>query len=350
MPQFRETLAFQTRLRTALTPWTGSLPQASTTSRLWEWALPSICGSPLRCQRKDPLQCWARARREAPWLPMITTTPRTNESNRRRPQQSASFALLRPPEASPTRRATAPAKSESMAATTIGVGRYVLPISFRLPAQSVQRAALCCSFPMISLLGQEQLARFQEPQERWQRQGQGGKGRQGKGQRPWRQGARVTVAPPPHDGPSGELHRHRPMAFMMLLASMTLAAYPPPTIPDSLLVGGRLSLFEEQWTASSPFLGSIAREGVWVQWADGEPGRYDAGESTFCPSESILVQDEVAELLRKAAVAKIPEEKAHFVTSIFLVDKKGGSYRPVLNLKLSTSTRPRNTSSSKECR
>jgi hypothetical protein len=98
-------------------------------------------------------------------------------------------------------------------------------------------------------------------------------------------------------------------------------------------VGGRLASFADQWTASDPFLGSIVREAVWVQWVDGEPGPFDAGESYFDPSEASLVQDEVDQLLAKGAIFRIPEENAYFVTKMFLVNKKGGSFRPVLNLK-----------------
>jgi hypothetical protein len=130
-----------------------------------------------------------------------------------------------------------------------------------------------------------------------------------------------------------EFPRHRTATFLAVLATMALTAYPTPSIPKSPLVGGRLFLFEEQWSASDPFLGSIVREGVWIQWVDGEPRPYDAGESTFSPPETILVQDEIDQLLAKAAIEEIPEDGAYFVTSMFLVDKKGGSYRPVLNLK-----------------
>jgi hypothetical protein len=121
--------------------------------------------------------------------------------------------------------------------------------------------------------------------------------------------------------------------FLALLATMALAAYPTPPTPDYEIVGGRLRGYEKQWSSSDPFLGSIVRDGVWIQWADGAPARFDAGESTFSRSASILVQDEVDQLLTKGAIYEIPLEDSFFVTTIFLVDKKGGSYRPVLNLK-----------------
>lgn len=129
---------------------------------------------------------------------------------------------------------------------------------------------------------------------------------------------------------------------MMLLAATSLAAFPPPRVPVSSTIGGRLSLFADQWRSSDEFLGGAVDNGIFVQWADLPPFPFDAGESTFSPSETILVQEEVEKLLDKGAIIRIPESQAHFVCSMFLVDKKDGSFRPVLNLKpLNAHTAPK---------
>ena len=74
----------------------------------------------------------------------------------------------------------------------------------------------------------------------------------------------------------------------------------------------------------------------------GPPLSFDAGESSFAPSEDPIVQEEITSLLNKGAIRLIPESQAHFVCSMFLVSKKDGSFRPVLNLKpLNSHTTPK---------
>jgi hypothetical protein len=163
--------------------------------------------------------------------------------------------------------------------------------------------------------------------QRWKRQRS--QGRQGR-QRPLRGlgGLALTVQQPSTVQPP-----RRFAEFMIALAAISLAEYPRPNIPESSVVGGRLQLFAEQWSTADPFLGSVIQQGVFVQFADGPPPPYDAGESSFAPSETVLVREEVNKLITKGAVRPVPEYEAFLVCSMFLVDKKGGSYRPVLNLK-----------------
>ena len=48
--------------------------------------------------------------------------------------------------------------------------------------------------------------------------------------------------------------------------------------------------------------------------------------------EALLISQEVNELLRKGAIQKIPFTKDGFYSRLFLVPKKGGSMRPVIDL------------------
>jgi hypothetical protein len=115
---------------------------------------------------------------------------------------------------------------------------------------------------------------------------------------------------------------------------MTLRDYPmPPAWTDELPVGGKLQHFTHQWAASDKFLGSVTQDGVGINWLDGPPPFSAAKSSTFSPEERVLVDDEVKDLLEKAAILEIPESQARLICSMFLVAKKGGGQRPVLNLK-----------------
>jgi len=49
--------------------------------------------------------------------------------------------------------------------------------------------------------------------------------------------------------------------------------------------------------------------------------------------EQILMEREILELLRKKAIEEVSPSPDQFVSSLFLVPKKDGSYRPVFNLK-----------------
>ena len=47
----------------------------------------------------------------------------------------------------------------------------------------------------------------------------------------------------------------------------------------------------------------------------------------------MLINSEIQEMLRKGAIQKVEAEAGQFLSNLFLVGKKGGGHRPVLNLK-----------------
>ena len=53
----------------------------------------------------------------------------------------------------------------------------------------------------------------------------------------------------------------------------------------------------------------------------------------FNMEEIELIDNEVKELLEKGAIRLSSTEKDQFISNIFLVKKKNGKYRPVINLK-----------------
>jgi hypothetical protein len=124
---------------------------------------------------------------------------------------------------------------------------------------------------------------------------------------------------------------------------MTLRDYPlPPQWVEELLVGARLQHFAPQWRASDQFLGGVLEEGVGINWLDGPPKFYDAGEPRIQPDQWELVNEEVKSMAEKLAILEIPESEARLICSLFLVAKKGGGQRPVINLKpLNAHTMPK---------
>jgi hypothetical protein len=121
---------------------------------------------------------------------------------------------------------------------------------------------------------------------------------------------------------------------MTFLTAISLANYPPPSESQELLPrGGRLLHFADRWKASDPFLGSVAKSGVRISFLHGPPQPFDHGEPSFSRQINKLVDAEVASMLDKLAILEIPENQAYLICRMFLVDKKGGGSRPVLNLK-----------------
>ena len=49
--------------------------------------------------------------------------------------------------------------------------------------------------------------------------------------------------------------------------------------------------------------------------------------------EKNLISQEIGELLKKGAISLVKPITNQFISNLFLVDKKDGSHRPVINLK-----------------
>jgi hypothetical protein len=130
--------------------------------------------------------------------------------------------------------------------------------------------------------------------------------------------------------------KHLPVpSILSFLATISLAKYPNPSdAQDSLPRGGRLSHFADNWSASNQFLGSVLASGVEARFLHDEPpAPFDHGEPSFSEEMNALVDLEVASMKAKLAILEIPEEEAFLICKMFLVAKKGGGFRPVLNLR-----------------
>ena len=53
----------------------------------------------------------------------------------------------------------------------------------------------------------------------------------------------------------------------------------------------------------------------------------------FNETETHLIQKEISELLSKGAIREVVHEDGEFISNLFLVKKKNGKFRPVINLK-----------------
>jgi len=53
----------------------------------------------------------------------------------------------------------------------------------------------------------------------------------------------------------------------------------------------------------------------------------------FGETQNQIVDNEIIELLQKGAISECKHEDNEFISNIFLVKKKGGKFRPVINLK-----------------
>ena len=53
----------------------------------------------------------------------------------------------------------------------------------------------------------------------------------------------------------------------------------------------------------------------------------------FSKEETVLVRQEIDQLLQKCAIRQVPSYQCHFQSNLFLVPKKGGGQRPVVNLR-----------------
>lgn len=103
--------------------------------------------------------------------------------------------------------------------------------------------------------------------------------------------------------------------------------YPP--------VGGRLSQFTHAWRyiSSDPFVLNVISMGVSLDFVS-LPSQSTLPTNCKMSLEMELACDaEISDLCAKRAILPIHESSGYFFSSIFLVPKKTGGYRPIINLK-----------------
>ena len=104
-------------------------------------------------------------------------------------------------------------------------------------------------------------------------------------------------------------------------------------------MGGRLLYFGQEWekVSDDQFIRSIISEGYQIEFAL-PPPKFSRVITTHLPQEEgkkLCMIQEINSLLEKRAIEIVPNSQisAGFYSTVFLVEKKTGGYRMVLNLK-----------------
>ena len=104
------------------------------------------------------------------------------------------------------------------------------------------------------------------------------------------------------------------------------------------MVGGRLSNFRAEWASigAPPFVLQILREGYSLPFLR-PPPQVLPRPSQFTvlskPDQIRVVDEEVDALLSKGAIRRVSKTSKGLVSRIFVVPKKDGGWRPIINLK-----------------
>ena len=103
--------------------------------------------------------------------------------------------------------------------------------------------------------------------------------------------------------------------------------------PDS--VGGRVSYSLDNWKVitQDPWVLSVVKEGYQIEWVSKPCQMVPPFQPTFSPEMNSLVDTEVQEMILKGAIMEVAPTPGQYVSTIFLVNKKDGGMRPVINLK-----------------
>lgn len=104
--------------------------------------------------------------------------------------------------------------------------------------------------------------------------------------------------------------------------------------PSPIPFGGRLSYFVSAWESltSDPWVLGVIREGLRVDLIS-RPVQWAPRPMVFSSDQMSICDKEVSELLKKGAIELPPSGDDGFVSTIFVVPKPSGGFRPVINLK-----------------
>ena len=105
-----------------------------------------------------------------------------------------------------------------------------------------------------------------------------------------------------------------------------------PHIP----VGGRLKFFLDEWKkiTNDQWILSVIEEGYKLDFLE-KPPHLGIKQTSLSFENTNIIREEVENLLFKNAIEKIPQNEINsgFYSTFFLVPKKTGSMRPVINLR-----------------
>ena len=110
-----------------------------------------------------------------------------------------------------------------------------------------------------------------------------------------------------------------------------LEAFPPMSLCD-LPVGGRLGHFSDRWAeiTKDSWVLSVVRKGYMLPFDSNPP--LSPSPLFLGQTESPALEEEVHKLLLKGAVERVFLEDPGFYSSIFLVPKKNGKLRLIIDL------------------
>ena len=131
-------------------------------------------------------------------------------------------------------------------------------------------------------------------------------------------------------------------APLTLLEEFLFMDTPPEFVSLDLLdcrppgdVGGRVSFCLDNWQVitQDPWVLSVVKEGYQIEWVSKPCQIVPPFQPTFSPEINALVDKEVQDMILKGAIIEVSPTQGQYVSTIFLVTKKDGGMRPVINLK-----------------
>ena len=127
-----------------------------------------------------------------------------------------------------------------------------------------------------------------------------------------------------------------PLSKPYLPKNSEVKPFPLPVLPrPDIPVRGGLAHFVEQWEElkDNKWVLSIVRNGFKIPFKSPPP--LSVVPINLSQSSSPLLREEIAELLKKRAVERVRNPGTHvFFSRLFLVPKKNGKLRPVIDLSL----------------
>ena len=96
---------------------------------------------------------------------------------------------------------------------------------------------------------------------------------------------------------------------------------------------GRISLFQSNWKAlsSDSWVLQIVTKGYHIPLISDPVQQFPPHNPP--PGDVTVLEEEIKSLLQKQAIQQVPTSAEGFYSNMFLVPKKGGGQRPVINLK-----------------
>ena len=100
-------------------------------------------------------------------------------------------------------------------------------------------------------------------------------------------------------------------------------------------IGGRLQSFARAWArvVKDPWVLSTITEGLKIDFKSKPFQHQQPTEIPMGATQESICDEEVTNLLAKGAVSKVPNDSEGFICSLFVIPKKSGGFRPIINLK-----------------